>query len=279
MTASAILARPLNLCREFVQLWRQRHQLIFLLASREITDRFAGSFIGAVWAVTHPLVLMFIYVFVFSVLFQMRFAAGASVRGYDFATFFIAGYLPWMTIQDAMLRSCSTITGSQNLVKQVVFPLEVLPLRSVLASALPQVIGLAFLFVYIPYQTGTLPATVALLPLALAVQFIGLIGVSFFLAAVTVYVRDTREVLTVLVTLGLYLLPIIYMPSSLPEGFRFFLNFNPLSHLIWMYHDIFFYGSVTQPLSWAISAALAIVLFLLGYGVFRSLKHSFGNSL
>ena len=112
MTVPPLVARPLHLSREFVRLWRQRHQLILLLAYREVTDRFAGSFVGAVWAVAHPLFLMFIYVVVFGTIFQMRFADAA--HGLNFTTFFIAGYLPWMTIQDAVQRSCTAITGSQN---------------------------------------------------------------------------------------------------------------------------------------------------------------------
>ncbi len=279
MTVAAQLVRPFQLGCTFVRLWRQRHQLIVLLAYREVIDRFAGSVVGGLWALAHPLFLMATYVFVFGTIFQMRFAAGGTAPGLDFATFFIAGYLPWMTIQDAMLRSCTAITGSQNLVKQVVFPLEVLPLRSLLACALPQTVGLAFLLVYLPLQTGTLPATVALLPVVLAVQFVGLVGVCFFLSSVSVYVRDTREVLTVLVTAGLYLLPIIYVPAATPPRVQFYLNFNPLSHLVWMYHDVLLHGTVTRPLSWAISVVLAGGLFLVGFGVFRRLKHSFGNSL
>src|SRR5262249_36939436 len=149
--------------------WRERYSLIFLLACREITDRFKGSVIGAVWAFAHPLVQMFVYVLVFRYLFRMRLAAGAGVEGIDYTPWFIAGYLPWMTIQDGMLRSCTAVLQNSNLVKQVVFPLEVLPLRTLLACGLPQAVGLAFLTVYVFWRTGTLPATLALLPVALAI--------------------------------------------------------------------------------------------------------------
>ena len=276
---AAFLRLPLKSGRSFLGVCRQRRQLIVLLAYREVTDRFAGSVIGAAWALFHPLAIMLVYAMIFGFLFRMRFPEGAGPAGADFAAYFIAGYLPWMTIQDILGRSCSTITQSHNLVKQVVFPLEVLPLRSVLAACLPQAVGTLFLLAYSLLKAGTLPLSLVLLPCVWLVEFAVLVGIAFFLSSVSVYMRDLKEFVTVCLAVGLYTLPIIFMPGSLPPTFEAILWLNPFSHLVWMHQDVAFYGAIVHPWSWPIAALFAVASFSLGYSTFGRLKQGFGNCL
>jgi lipopolysaccharide transport system permease protein len=274
----AALSGSVVLCREFYRLWVQRYRLILLLAYREVADRFAGSVFGAFWALAHPLLLMGVYVVAYNTFLQIRFTT-PIVPGLDYTAFFIAGYLPWMSVQAGLVTGCGSVLQNQNLVKQVVFPVEVLPLRSVLASLVPQLIGTAFLIVYLLVATGGLPATLALMPLLLFVQILGQVGAAFLLSALAVFVRDTRDVVNVLTTMGFFLLPIMYLPETLPVKYRHLLACNPLTHLIWAYHDVWCYGAITRPVSWAVSFATAGGLFLVGFSVFRKLKPTFGNSL
>ena len=184
-----------------------------------------------------------------------------------------------MTVQDVLARSCTTITGSHNLVKQVVFPLEVLPLRSVLAACLPQAVGTLFLLAYLLLRTGSLPPTLLLLPAVWLVEFAALVGIAFFLSSVSVYIRDLKEVITVCLAAGLYALPVIYMPGSLPAWAEGILWLNPFSHLVWMHQDIAFFGAMLHPWSWLLAGLFSLGLFSTGYATFGRLKHGFGNCL
>lgn len=266
-----------NVLSEFAQVVRRQYAFIWLLARREIFDRYTGSVLGIAWALLHPLCLMSVYLFVFNVVFVTRMSPDMRV-GVDYVAYFIAGYLPWMALQDTFARSCGAIADSRNLVKQVVFPLEVLPLRTVLAAAFPQLVGSAFLLVYLLVR-GALPGTVLLWPLALLIQLTAATGVAFFLAAITVLIRDTREVLGVVLSMGLYLLPIIYLPGMLSGRMGFLLNFNPFSHFVWMYRDVWINGTILHPLSWVLAALFAGVFLVGGFWTFRRLKGFFGNYL
>jgi lipopolysaccharide transport system permease protein len=266
----------LYLTRDFVSLLSRHARLLVVMAGREVTDRFAGSALGAVWALAHPLFLMGLFVCVFTFIFGMRFPGEG---GLHYSIFLIAGYLPWMVLQDVTVKSCTAISGNANLVKQVVFPLEVLPLKSVLASLLPQMIGLAFLLVYSLLSTGALPGTWILLPLILLMQIIGLFGLAFLLSAIATYVRDLKEIMTLHALAGLYLLPILYVPGAVPGLVMKVLAVNPFSHPVWVFQDALFYGSIVHPWSWAITAAGSVLLFVVGYGLFRKLKVYFGNVL
>jgi lipopolysaccharide transport system permease protein len=272
-----VIGRIVAIGGEFGRLVHRQRRLAWAMAVREISDRFAGSALGMVWALAHPLFLMALFVVVFTWVFGIRFPNGGT--GVQYSIFIIAGYLPWMTLQDVSVKSCTAITGNANLVKQVVFPLEVLPLKSVLASLLPQAIGLAFLAIYTLLTQGSLPWTYALLPLALLVEILGLFGMAFLLSSLTPYVRDIKEVMTLHAMAGLYLLPILYVPNMLPSWANVVLFLNPFSHPIWMFQDILSHGYIAHPWSWGITIAESGAMFLLGYVLFRKVKVFFGNVL
>lgn len=275
----AMLQSPVRAGIDFLRICKHKHNLIWVLAQREVFDRFKGSQLGAFWVVFQPLFMMLFYVFIFSTIFRIRFAADGPLKDLNYPAYFIIGYLPWMTLQDVLQRTCTSITGQQNLVKQVVFPLEVLPIRSILAALVPQAIGLVFLFGYLLVTTGRIPALAAVLPFAIFVQTLIMLGAGFFLSSVSVYFRDIREFISIAVMVGYYLLPIIYPPTVIPSAFSWALEINPFSHLIWMNHDILFYGEITRPLSWVISSALGVAMFTIGFVTFQKLKPYFGNVL
>jgi homopolymeric O-antigen transport system permease protein len=264
--------------RDLLRLCREQRRLIVLLAGREIADRFADSVLGAFWAVLHPIFTMLLYVLVFGTLLRLRMPAEAG-RASEYALFFIAGYLPWMALQDAAQRGAGAILSNANLVKQVVFPLEVLPLKTVLACTLSPMVGVAFLLAYRMISGAGCPATVVLLPALLVVQLLGMAGIALALAALSVFLRDIKEGVHMLSALGLYLLPVLYVPGSLPRAFETLLTWNPVSHLVWMYQDVLFYGAIAHPMSWVIGPAFAIAVFVVGHRLFFELKPYFGNCL
>lgn len=262
---------------ELVRITRTNMDLIKELVHRDLKDRFAGQMLGTAWAIGHPLLLMLLYVAVFSLVFPAR-GLGIDGKVQDLSVYILAGLIPWLSFQEVLVRSAGVITGNASLVKQIVFPIEVLPIKIVLAAVPAQLVATVFLVLFAAI-VGALKPAFLLFPLAFVAQLACMIGVAFMLASVGAYVRDIREVLTVFCAANLFLQPILYAPYQLPEAIAQFLWLNPFSHLVWVYQDVFFFGGFMHPWSWLALGIAAVVSLLVGYRLFRRMKHGFGDVL
>ena len=256
---------------------RQR-RLIWAMAKREITDRYAGQMLGAVWAVGHPLILMAVYVFVFGYVFRTRIG-GTHELPLDYTTYLLSGLVPWLCVQESLNKAPTSVTANTSLVKQVVFPTEVLPVKSVLASLVTQLVSTAILVVYVLASYGSLPLTYLLLPVALIIQVTQVIGLALMLAALGVYLRDLKDLVQVGTLVSMYLLPVFYLPAMVPSLFRPLLYANPFSYTVWIYQDLCYFGRIEHPIAWVVAAVLSLAFFISGWLVFQRLKPMFGNVL
>jgi lipopolysaccharide transport system permease protein len=149
----------------------------------------------------------------------------------------------------------------------------------VLASFVTQLVMTTLLTAYSLASHGSLPWTMLLLPVLFALQLLGLIGFACVLASVGAYFRDLRELMQIFSMVGIYLMPIVYLPSMVPEMFRPVLYVNPFSYLAWCYQDAVYFGRLEHPLAWVVFPALCLMTFAVGYRVFRALKPMLGNVL
>lgn len=265
-------------------LWRTLHvhqRLIFEMTRRDLRDRYAGQILGSTWAVGHPLFLMGLYVFLFAYVFPGR-TAGFDGAERSLVTYVLAGLLPWLAVSESLTRGTDAIIGEGRLVKQVVFPIAVLPIKIALVALIGQLILLPLLLLVVLIADGAIPNTVLLLPLIILLQFMAMVGCNFVLSALMVYFRDLRELVRVFVTAGLFLAPILYRPEWIDQVFAPFavvLQLNPISHLIWCYQDALFFGSIAHPVSWLVLTVLSVLVFLWGFRLFRRLQPMFGDLL
>ncbi len=261
----------------FALLTRNR-QLTWEMTRREIADRYAGQILGTFWAIGHPLALMGLYVFVFAWVFQVKMGGTADLP-LDYTTYLLAGLIPWMAFQESMNKGTTVILGNANLVKQVVFPIEVLPVKTVIASLGTQVVATAVLVVYVLARYGGLPWTYLLLPVLMLFQAMAMIGVAYVLAAVSVYFRDLKDMVQVFCLAGMYVMPVFYQPDMVPAPFRILLYFNPFSYMAWCYQDACYFGRLEHPWAWPAFFVGSAAAFYGGYRVFRKLKICFGSVL
>jgi lipopolysaccharide transport system permease protein len=268
----------LGILRDVFALFVRQRRLIWEMSRREITDRYAGQMLASFWAFGHSLILIAVYVFVFKYVFKIR-VAGVDNLPLDYAVYLLSGLIPWMAFAESMSKCATVVPANANLVKQVVFPIEVLPVKSVAASMLTQIIGTFFLVLYVLIRNGELPATYALLPVLWVGQFLAMVGVGFLLAAFSPYFRDIKDVVQVFTTIGMYVMPIVYLPESVPGSIRPLLYLNPFSYMCWCYQDVCCFGRLMH--AWALPCFLAGALLVLGLGfaVFRRLKICFGSVL
>jgi lipopolysaccharide transport system permease protein len=261
----------------FGRLYRNR-ALTLAMAKREITDKYTRQVLGSVWAVGHPFIHVCVYIFLFQVVLKLRMGGTADMP-LDYVAYLLSGLIPWLAVQESLGKGSTVITSQANLVKQVVFPIEVLPVKSVLASFVTQLVGTLCLTVYVLIDHGSLPPTYALLPLLWVCQAVGMTGIVFAISALGVYVRDIKELVQVFSVVGVYLVPIVYLPDMVPEQIRWLLKANPFSHMVWCYQDVCYFGEFRHWYAWIVFPVGSLLAFVVGYGLFRKLQTHFGSVL
>jgi lipopolysaccharide transport system permease protein len=263
---------------ELTLLLTRHRRLTFELARREIGERYSGQVFGTFWTIGHPLALTLIYVFIFAYVFRTR-VGGTLDMPLNYTSYMLAGLVPWLAFQESLAKAGTVIVSNTNLVKQVIFPIEVLPAKGVLATLMTQVIFLALLTIYNLATYHKLLWSFSLLPLVFLLQALAMLGASYLLAAVGAYFRDVKDLVQVFCSVAFFILPILYLPEAVPKAVRAVLYVNPFSYMIWCYQDVLYFGRFAHPWAWAVFVSMSLFIFVLGYRVFRKLKAMFGNVL
>jgi lipopolysaccharide transport system permease protein len=270
--------RNVKAIAEVVSLLRRRGALTMELAWRELNAAHAGHSFGKSWIYIHPILIALIFFLIFGVVLGSRINLPKDFPG-DYSSYVLMGLTPWLMMQATLGKATSALAGNSNLVKQVVFPIEVLPVASVISASLPYLPAMALVVGYGFFAKGFVPWTVVLLPLVLVMHFALATGIAFALAGLTVFVRDIREFVNVFCLVAMYITPAVYVEQWVPDVFRPLLYFNPFSYLIWVYQDTLFYGEINHPEAWYVLAAMSFLVLAGGYRLFRRLKPFYGNVL
>ncbi len=265
---------------EFVRTVAAQWPLLVALAKRDLTDEYVGHTFALGWAVIQPLFLMLVYLFVFTAIFPTRVNAPASMST-DAIVFLLSGIIPWLALSQVMGRSHASIVNNTSIVKQMAFPLELLPLKTLTGPLVFSAISLAFLVVYSLWITGgsILLAYILGLPLLILLSLLLLVGLALILSSVQVFVRDLKEFINMFMTIGLFIHPILYLPNAVPVAVRPLIYVSPFSYFIFCWQDVMFYGHVVRGWAWIIASAFAIVLFVIGTRLFVVSKSHFGDFL
>lgn len=258
-------------------LWElpQRFDIIVSLTKREMAARYKGSVLGIFWAVLTPIVTIAIFTFIFAGIFGARF--GASGSAWDYALYLFCGVLPWNAFQESVQLSSQTIVSHTNLVKRVVFPLEILPVSQALSSLMNQMFGTIALLVAALILERKLHVTVLWLPVVVLPQLVATLGASWLVASLGVFLRDIVQGVMLVLMAWMYLTPIIYPESIVPERYRPFINANPFTPLIRSYRHIILEGSSPDWSGLAYFAIFAFVFFVFGYWWFARTRRGFAD--
>lgn len=257
-----------------------RHRgLVGAMTARELSDRYTNQVLGSAWAIISPLLTMLIYVWVFTFIFRGRL--GSSIDDpIAFTAYALAGLAPWLAFADGISRSTGAIINNANLVKQIVFPTEVLPLKIALATFPSLAIGLTFASAA-SVVAGLMDwqRLLLLLPSAIVCFMVMMTGVAYILATVSVFFRDIKDIIAFILGVGLFLNPIIYPPGGGPAALRETFTYNPVSNMLFTFHHAVV-GPVDQPnYAWYVFPIFSLVIFALGWRTFQMLKPTFGNAL
>lgn len=258
----------------FRTIWRNRG-LIRVMVRRDILGRYRGSFGGSMWTILSPLLLMLTYLFVFGVVLKSRFPGDPSRAG--FALYYLAGFLPWLAFSEAAGRAPSLMLEHRNFVKKLVFAVETLPVNPVVSGLVTELFAVGLFCVFLLAVRQAVPLSVVWLPVLLIPQLLFTAGLSWFLAALGVFVRDLGQIMGFLMTIWFFITPICYPEDSLPDAAAPLLAKNPLYVLVRGYRAIFLEGHAPAfaPL-WKLWV-LSLAVFVLGHAWFYKLRKSFAD--
>lgn len=260
-----------------VSLWRHR-ELIKASAKREVLGRYRGSAMGLMWSFFNPVLMLAVYTFVFSEVFNSRWSAGGDSKT-EFALVLFAGLLIFNLFAECINRAPSLIFSNVNYVKKVVFPLEILPFVGLLSSLFHSAISLGvWLLAYLVFF-GIPQPTVLYLPLIMLPLMLFIMGLSWVLASLGVYLRDVGQFIGVVTTALIFLSPVFYPATALPEKYRYLMYLNPLTPAIEQARAVLFFGTPPDFIMLSVYFAAAFSIAWFGFAWFQKTRKGFADVL
>lgn len=255
--------------------WRNR-SLIFTLVKREVVGRYRGSMFGILWSFFHPVLMLAVYTFFFSVIFKARWSAGSDSKT-EFALVLFAGLLVFNLFAECLGRAPSLILANVNYVKKVIFPLEVLPWVSLGSAIFHTLISFCVWLVFYLVFFGVPHLTLLLFPVVLIPLVLFTMGLSWLLASLGVYLRDVGQIISIAITVLMFLSPIFYPASALPAEYRFLLQINPLTSVIELVRDVLIWGKLPDWTTLGIATMVSGVIAWLGFAWFQKTRKGFAD--
>jgi lipopolysaccharide transport system permease protein len=255
----------------------ERRGLIAQLVRRDFERRFVGSAVGWVWGLIHPLVLLLSWTFVFSYCLEVRLAPTEVTQNYPL--FLFAGMLPWLLFSDTVLRSASSLLDHSNLITKTVFPAEVVPISIFLSSVVNHVMAVSLVVGAVALWLNHFSIGLVFLPVYVALVGLFAVGLGWIMASLHVYLRDTAQMLSVVLTFWFWLTPIFLSEEQFPSPVRFLITANPLAYLVRGYREMLLSYRLPNLHDLGIISAYAVATFVLGGLFFRYMKRGFADVL
>lgn len=257
---------------------KSHRSLIHSLIKREVIGRYQGSILGLLWSFFNPVLMLAIYTFVFSVVFKARWLGGSDSKT-EFALVLFAGLMLYNFFAECVTRAPALILSHVNYVKKVIFPLEVLPVVILGSAFFHLLISLLVWLVFYLVFFGIPPATFGLLLVLLFPFMLMVLGLGWFLASLGVYLRDVAQVIGLITSALMFMSPIFYPVTALPEDFRWLLQINPLTFVIEQARMVMIWGLGMNWASLALYTLLASMIAWSGFAWFQKTRKGFADVL
>lgn len=262
-----------------LQTLRDHWDLIIQMVSREIIGRYKGSFIGVLWLFLHPIMMLFVYTFVFSVVFQARWVDSVPESKTQFAFIMFVGMLIHGLFADVVNKAPNLILSNINYVKKVVFPLEILCIINLFEGFFHALMAFIVLIISLCVFNHSLSWTIIFFPLVLIPYLFFIVGVSWIIASLGVFIRDIGQAVSVLTTVLLFLSPVFYSKNALPKNFQRWMDLNPLTFVIEQSRNVLIWEKSPD---WGVLLVYtlgSIAVMWIGYIWFQKTRKGFADVL
>jgi lipopolysaccharide transport system permease protein len=272
-------AQPTSLLALTKSLWHNR-QLISQMTKREVVGRYKGSALGLAWSFFNPIFMLVVYTFVFSEIFKSRWGGvGGDDSKTQFALVLFVGMIVLSLFSDVLNRAPSLVLGNVNYVKKVVFPLEILPVIAMGAALFHSLISLCVLLAAFVLFNGYLQWTAIFTPLVLLPLVILTMGLAWMLASLGVFLRDIGQTIGIITTVLMFLSPVFYPITAVPERFHPFIMANPLTFIIEQAREVLIWGHVPNWTGLSAYTLAAAAIAWAGYAWFQKTRKGFADVL
>jgi lipopolysaccharide transport system permease protein len=243
-----------------------RHARLLLTITRvELAKRYAGSLLGLAWVVLQPLLLLAAYLFIYLIVFRVRFPGFSQL---DYVLYVFCGLVPYLGFMEALTSGSLAVRQNMHVVKNVMLPVELLPVRNVLVATAAQMITLGLVLVLLAWN-GNVTAGVLLLPLHVFVQFTFVVGLALLLAPLAVVIPDVSYVLNIVLFLLMFLSPIGFRAEMVPPDYQFVLQLNPVYYMIEVYRGSMIGTGIPDLTVWSVFVTISVLAFVVGSTFFR----------
>lgn len=247
--------------------WRFR-RILKATSMLELHQRYAGSLLGSLWILLYPLLLLSIYLFLYLVIFRMRFPGYSQL---NFVVYVFAGLVPYLVIMESVTRGAVIVKENIHLIKNVIMPMELVPLRLVLVSFIGQSASFVLL-IALAFIDGDLSWKVIFLPFVLAVLAMLVLGIVFFVASLGVLFNDVGYITGLLMIAFLFVSPIAFKPDMVPTHLNIIIYMNPVSYALEAVRWSMLSSYNTDWVRLALFPILAVLVYMAGTGFFRRFK-------
>lgn len=271
--------QPASLAALGRSLWRNR-QLIVQMTRREVVGRYKGSVIGLAWSFFSPVFMLVVYTFVFSEIFEARWGGiGGDGSKTQFAVVLFVGMIVLGLFSEVLNRAPGLVLSNVNYVKKVVFPLDTLPVIAMGAALFHGLISLGVLLAAFALFNGYLHWTAIFIPLVLLPLVILTTGLAWMLASLGVFLRDVGQTIGIVTAVLMFLSPVFYPVTAVPEGFRPLIMANPLTFIIEQARDVLIWGHLPDWIGLGTYAVAATAVAWAGYAWFQKTRKGFADVL
>lgn len=255
----------------------ENRYLFLQMLKREVQQRYRGSQLGFLWAFVYPIMMLLVYTFVFGMVMRVKWGiAGQDNLGFGLILF--AGLLLHGLLGEVLIGAVGLISGNTQYVKKVVFPLPILSLVSVANGIFHMFLSTLILLVMVLATGGQLYWTAFLAPVVLLPFFLFLVGASYFVSVLGVYVRDLSQFIGIIVTMMLFLGPIVYPYEQVPDAIKWYvLWFNPLTIVVEQFRAVLLFGKLPNWELLGIYSIFAVMMFVFGSWFFHKTKDGFAD--
>ncbi len=252
--------------------------LIHSLIRREVVGRYRGSVLGLLWSFFNPVLMLAIYTFVFSVVFKARWLEGSESKT-EFALVLFAGLMLYNFFAECVTRAPGLVLSNVNYVKKVVFPLEILPVVILGSAFFHFLVSLVVWLIFYLTFFGVPPASFVFITILLLPFMLMVLGLGWFLASIGVYLRDVSQVIGLITSALMFLSPIFYPVTALPENYRWLLQINPLTFVIEQARAAMIWGSALDWTGLAFYTLFAAMTAWFGFAWFQKTRKGFADVL
>lgn len=238
---------------------------------KDIRGKYKGSFLGVLWSFINPLLSVLVYVIVFPYIMRIKVE--------NYLIYLITGIIPWTFFTSSINMGMISVLSNADIIKKVYFPRIILPISSVTSCLVNFLISCAIILLFCIGSGLGISIQLLWLPLIAIIQYIMLLGFTFILSAIEMYMRDIEHIINFILSMAFYVTPILYTPDIFPDNLVWVLKLNPMAYLVNAYRCIFFYQKIPNFLELGIVSVFSIVIFAIGYFVFEKLQKGFAEEV